>query len=108
MLSQKALMALAREGAALRYKELVAEVAQLLEWFPDLRKESAPVQKIVRPSKVITVPKPKSKSGRKSMSPEERAKVGRRMKRYWANRRREATGYEKPDPPRRKVGSAKK
>lgn len=35
--------------------------------------------------------------GRKSMNPEEREEVSRRMRKYWANRRK-----QKPDPPSQK------
>lgn len=36
---------------------------------------------------VGTAPGPRSRRGRKSMSPEERQKVSERMKKYWARRR---------------------
>ena len=46
------------------------------------------LEALVRNSdEVGTGPGPRSRRGRKSMSPEEREKVSERMKRYWAGRR---------------------
>jgi len=46
------------------------------------------LEALVRNSdEVCAGPGPRSRRGRKSMSPEEREKVSERMKRYWAGRR---------------------
>jgi len=43
------------------------------------------------------VPVPGKRRGRKSMSPEERAEVSRRMRRYWAGQRKPRPDKGSPD-----------
>ena len=47
------------------------------------------------------LPNPGKRRGRKSMDPEERAEVSARMKKYWANRRRQKPDSKRPPEDRR-------
>ena len=70
----------ARRGAEARVRELTLELAAIYRAFPDLRRLSpaggaAPAGKVRR---------------RRSMSAAQKREVSRRMKKYWANRRKNA------------------
>ena len=79
-LSGEQLKALARQGAAQRYKELQAELAALTATFPELARGGG--------GKRRTSAAPKSASRRRrSMNSAQRKEVSERMTRYWAARR---------------------
>jgi hypothetical protein len=77
--------ALARVGAETRLKELLAEVAEIERMFPGLGGARRG-----RPAAVDTAdPKAVRRGRRRKMSAAEKASVSKRMKAYWAARRKE-------------------
>lgn len=71
------LKAYARQGAAARVAELNAELAAIFRVFPDLRRGTG--------TGAAKVPR---RRRRKPMSAAQKAVVSKRMKAYWAERRR--------------------
>ena len=83
-LSGEQLKALARQGAAQRYKELQEELAALTATFPELArggKRRAPAAS-----------ESASRARRRSMNSAQRKEVSERMTKYWAARRAEKAG----------------
>jgi hypothetical protein len=66
----------ARRGATVRAEELRAELAAIYRTFPELQRSTP-----------TTVSGPRR---RKPMTAAQKAAVGRRMKKYWAARRKQA------------------
>jgi hypothetical protein len=75
------LKAYARRGAEARIAELTAELNDIYRAFPDLRRGSAR-------SATATTGANARRRRRKSMSAAQKAAVSKRMKAYWAARRR--------------------
>jgi hypothetical protein len=69
----------ARLGASRRIAEISAELAEIHKAFPELRGS--------RRGAEVTATQP-GRRGRRSMSATEKAEVSRRMKAYWARRRK--------------------
>jgi len=82
-----AILALARRGAEHRYRELKAELAELVKVFPHLRYGSA-----VSPAMPDSVEEGKGRRGRRRMSASQRKAVSERMKKLWAARRKARAG----------------
>jgi hypothetical protein len=74
---------LARRGAAARLAELHAEQAAILRAFPELKRGVRP-----RYTDDGTTILASTRRGRRKMSAAQKAEVSRRMKKYWANRRK--------------------
>jgi hypothetical protein len=75
---------LAKRGAEARYKELKAELAELVKVFPHLRYGAA-----VSPAMPDAVEEgPTRRRGRRRMSAAQRKAVSDRMKKLWAARRK--------------------
>jgi hypothetical protein len=74
---------LARRGAAARLAELHAEQAAILREFPELKRAAGP--SYTDDGTTILTNK---RRGRRRMSAAQKAEVSRRMKKYWANRRK--------------------
>jgi hypothetical protein len=78
------ILELARKGAAHRYQELKAELAELVKVFPHLRYGSS-----VSPAMPDAVEEPKFPRRRRSkMSPAQKKSVSARMKKYRAAQRK--------------------
>jgi hypothetical protein len=75
------LKAYARRGAEARIAEITAELNEIYRAFPDLRRGATRVPA----SKAGVV---KRRRRRKPMSAAQKAEVSKRMKKYWAARRR--------------------
>jgi hypothetical protein len=86
------ILELARRGASERYVELKAELADLLNHFPDLASTG---QQLVRRGRRAVTAAAKEMSRpqrrRRQMSPAARKAVSARMKKYWAARRKAKT-----------------
>jgi len=85
--------ALARAGAEARIRELQGEIAEIEQAFPDLRDRAAMLRPVRRgrPAKAgggSEAPVRKRKRG--AMSAAQRMAVGERMKKYWAERRKQS------------------
>ena len=68
----------AKHGAAARVAELNAELTAIYRVFPDLRGGAASRSPVARKRK------------RRPMTAAQKAEVSKRMKKYWASRRKEA------------------
>ena len=79
-LSGEQLKALARQGAAQRYHELQAELADLKATFPELGRAGAARKRAVSD-------KTAASRRKRSMNAAQRKEVSERMTRYWAGRR---------------------
>jgi hypothetical protein len=77
---------LARKGAAARLAELHAEQAAILKAFPELKRGIGP-----RYTDDGTTILTRTRRRRRKMSAAQKAEVSRRMKKYWANRRKSAS-----------------
>ena len=77
---------LARRGAAARLAELQAEQAAILKEFPELKRGAGPSY-----TDDGTTILPNTRRGRRRMSAAQKAEVSRRMKKYWAKRRKSAS-----------------
>ena len=75
------LKAYARRGAEARIAELTAELNEIYKAFPDLRRGSA------RPTAGQDIAGGRRRR-RKPMSAAQKAEVSKRMKKYWAERRK--------------------
>jgi len=81
-------IALARRGAEHRYRELLEEIETLVKHFPHLRRRrSGRTQIDPSTEPAATIDRPR-KRRRPAMSPAQRRAVSRRMKKYWAGRRK--------------------
>lgn len=87
---------LAEMGARLRLEQLHSEISELMTTFPDLADlddEPNPPPPAVQPADEEEEPayvataaaKPRK---RQPLSPEQKKQIGKRMKKYWAERRR--------------------
>lgn len=86
------LKALAVRGAAVRVAELREELASLLKAFPILRKGNIDgpfTRRVATTDDGTTILPGKTRRKRRPMSAAQKAEVSRRMKKYWAARRRE-------------------
>lgn len=85
---------LAMKGAAARLAELQTEAAALLKAFPALRKSNidSPFTRrrlgATYTDDGVSIATPGKKRGRRRMSAAQKAEVSRRMKAYWAQRRK--------------------
>jgi hypothetical protein len=77
---------LARRGAAARLAELHAEQAAILREFPEFKRGLGP--RYTDDGATILTTK---RRGRRRMSAAQKAEVSRRMKKYWAKRRKSAS-----------------
>jgi hypothetical protein len=76
-----------RIGASRRIAEISAELAQIHKAFPELQR----AQPKATPARRARV----TRRGRRSMSATEKAEVSRRMKKYWAARRKAAAAAKR-------------
>ncbi len=72
---------LAERGAVARLEELTIERALIIKEFPGI----VTATERERPTNVVNI----ERRGRRKMTAAQREAVGRRMRRYWASRRRE-------------------
>jgi hypothetical protein len=83
---------LARRGAVARLAELQAEAAALVKAFPELRKGNLddPFTRrgLIANTDDGTTILPGTRRRRRKMSAAQKAEVSRRMKKYWAKRRK--------------------
>ena len=83
------ILEMARKGAEHRYVELKAEIAQLLKHFPHLssskRQVSARIDVSAEPAATID----RKRRKRFTMSAAQKGAVSKRMKAYWAARRKQ-------------------
>jgi hypothetical protein len=84
--------AFARAGAEARLKQLLAEVAEIRQSFPELGGARS-ADRSLRP-RAVTTEQPKRRA-RKPMTGAQRRAVAQRMKKYWAGRRKEQSAKEK-------------
>jgi hypothetical protein len=87
------ILELARRGAQSRYEELKAELDRLVRQFPDLRGRARDVLKrggrtAQSAARQLTTEAPTRARKRKPMSAAAKKAVSRRMKKYWADRRK--------------------
>ena len=84
--------ALARTGAEARIRELRDEIAEMERAFPELREGSArrlPVRRGRQAQTEDAAEAPARKRKRRGMSAAQRKAVGERMKKYWAERKKQ-------------------
>ena len=85
---------LARRGAVARLAELQAEAAAIVKAFPELRKGNLddPFTRrgLIANTDDGTTILPGTRRRRRRMSAAQKAEVSRRMKKYWAKRRKAA------------------
>jgi hypothetical protein len=83
------ILELARKGAEHRYQELKAEIAALRKSFPELARapRSSRPQIDMSSEPAATIDRPRRK--RRRMSAAARMAVSRRMKKYWAAKRKD-------------------
>jgi hypothetical protein len=77
---------LARRGAVARLAELHAEQAAILKEFPELKRGIGPSYTDDGTTMLTS-----KRRGRRRMSAAQKAEVSRRMKKYWAKRRKSAS-----------------
>jgi hypothetical protein len=85
--------ALAKAGAEARIRELQAELAEIERAFPDLRGRASrrlPVRREQPSEEESGASSPVRKRKRRGMSAAQRKAVGERMKKYWAERKKQA------------------
>jgi hypothetical protein len=92
---------LAKRGAEVRFRELSHEAKNLIDLFPHLRNafndDELPVSFVIAKGSGQLKPAKADSNGhrRRRMSAAARKAVSRRMKRYWADRRRANPGKTK-------------
>ena len=70
---------------------MALDISQALS---DLREQLANVEQAIAALEKMSGAKVKDKRGRKSMGPEERARVSARIKKYWSKWREEKSGHQ--------------
>jgi hypothetical protein len=89
-IDRKELHQLARLGAAARLEALESERTAILRAFPDLRRGE--------PGRETRAGQARPQRRRRRMSAAERKAVSERMRRYWADRRKESSQREQGKP----------
>jgi uncharacterized protein YicC (UPF0701 family) len=89
-LSRQELLKLARKGAEHRYEELKAEMAGLVKNFPHVAARAGKQisRAVSRGLAVVEAEAPKVRRRARKMSATARKAVSKRMKKYWAARRK--------------------
>jgi len=82
-------------GASIELERIEAERDRILESFPELRQATVPLELVPEPAQVEE-PQPAARpKAKRTITPAQRHVISRRMRAYWARRRKEREAEQK-------------